>query len=117
MSDTEAPDETDTEAPDEDAEAGPPPLPAGLADERFAANIRDERERQGKSQADIARLMRERGWSYHPQTVQRIEGPPEGQRRGSRSTRPDPPHDRRPPHLARPGSIGSRAPGHDDRAR
>ena len=64
---------TDAASPDEDAEAGPPPLPAGLADERFAANIREERERQGKSQADIARLMRERGWSYHPQTVQRIE--------------------------------------------
>lgn len=53
--------------------SGPPPLPAGLADERFAANIREQRERQDKSQADIAALMREQGWSYHPQTVQRIE--------------------------------------------
>lgn len=53
--------------------SGPPPVPAGLADERFADNIREERERRGKSQAEIARLMRERGWSYHPQTVQRIE--------------------------------------------
>lgn len=56
-----------------DGGSGPPPLPAGLADERFALNVREERERQDRSQADIARLMRERGWSYHPQTVQRIE--------------------------------------------
>jgi len=51
----------------------PPSLPAGLADERFAANVRDLRESQGKSQADVARLMAEHGWPYHPQTVQRIE--------------------------------------------
>ena len=53
--------------------SGPPPTPAGLADERFAANIREERERLGKSQADIAKEMTARGWSFHPQTVQRIE--------------------------------------------
>ena len=62
---------TDTEPDGE--RPGPPPVPAGLADERFADNIREERERQGKSQAGIAKLMRERGWPYHPQTVQRIE--------------------------------------------
>ena len=56
-----------------DGGSGPSALPAGLADERFAVNVREERERQGKSQADIAKLMRERGWPYHPQTVQRIE--------------------------------------------
>jgi transcriptional regulator with XRE-family HTH domain len=56
----------------DDGSAGPP-LHAGLADERFAVRVREERERQGKSQADIARLMRERGWSWHPQTVQRTE--------------------------------------------
>ena len=52
---------------------GPPPMPAGLADEQFAANVREERERKGLSQADVADRMRERGWSWHPQTVQKIE--------------------------------------------
>jgi transcriptional regulator with XRE-family HTH domain len=58
----------------------PPSLPAGLADERFAANVRQLREGQGKSQADVARLMAGHGWPYHPQTVQRIEA---GQRKVS----------------------------------
>jgi|SRR6185312_6452284 len=58
--------------PDDDG-SGPPPTPAGLADERFAANIREERERQKVSQADVAKAMKERGWSWHPQTVQRAE--------------------------------------------
>jgi transcriptional regulator with XRE-family HTH domain len=42
--------------------------------------MREIRERLGISQADIARLMSERGWSYYPQTVQRIEA---GRRRVS----------------------------------
>ena len=49
------------------------PAPAGLADERFAANIRERREDRKWSQADLARRMTERGWPYYPQTVQRIE--------------------------------------------
>lgn len=52
---------------------GPPPAPAGLADERFAANLRDERERQNLSQADVAKQMKDRGWRWHAQTVQRVE--------------------------------------------
>lgn len=53
---------------------GPPPLPAGVADERFAVNVRETRERQGMSQAEVARQMAGRGWSWHPQTVQKVEG-------------------------------------------
>ena len=65
---------TQQQGTNEDGEgSGPPPMPAGLADERFAANVREMRERQGISQADIAKAMRERGWAFHPQTVQRIE--------------------------------------------
>lgn len=63
---------TDTE-PSATTEGGPPPTPAGLADERCAANIRERREDREWSQADLARQMSERGWSFHPQTVQRIE--------------------------------------------
>lgn len=46
----------------------------GVADERFAVNLREQREIQGTSQAELARQMKERGWSWHPQTVQRVEG-------------------------------------------
>lgn len=53
--------------------AGPPPTPAGVADERFAVRVREERERQKMSQAELARHMSERGWPYHPQTMQKIE--------------------------------------------
>jgi transcriptional regulator with XRE-family HTH domain len=51
----------------------PVPLPSALADERFAVNSRERRQQLGLTQADIARQMAGRGWSYHPQTVQRIE--------------------------------------------
>ena len=61
---------TDTEP---SATAGPPPTPAGLADERFAVRVREERERRRWSQAEVSRQMTERGWAYHPQTVQRNE--------------------------------------------
>ncbi len=64
---------TEAKPSDEDMEAGPLPTPAGLADERFAVNLREERERQDLSQADIAREMKDRGWKWHPQTVQRVE--------------------------------------------
>lgn len=47
--------------------------PGGVADERFAVRLREERERKHWSQADVARFMTERGWSWPPQTVQRIE--------------------------------------------
>lgn len=52
---------------------GRPSMPAGLADEQFAVNIRETRERKGMSQADLADQMRERGWRWHPQTVQKVE--------------------------------------------
>ena len=64
---------TDTQPSSSDGEGGPPPLPAGLADERFAVRIREERERRHWSQAEVAKQMTERGWPYHPQTVQRNE--------------------------------------------
>jgi transcriptional regulator with XRE-family HTH domain len=31
------------------------------------------REKQGMSQTDVARLMAEYGWKWHPQTVQKVE--------------------------------------------
>ena len=53
--------------------AGRVPLPPAVTDEQFAARLREERERKGWSQADVARRMGgpEQGW--HPQTVQKIE--------------------------------------------
>lgn len=61
----------------EDSE-GPPRTPAGLADERFAANVRELRERNDMSQADLAREMT--NWRWYPQTVHRVEA---GQRKVS----------------------------------
>src|SRR6516164_3759995 len=58
----------------------PRPEPAGLADERFAANIREERERRKLSQGELARRMAERGYPYYQQTIRRIE---EGRRKVS----------------------------------
>jgi transcriptional regulator with XRE-family HTH domain len=52
---------------------GRPSMPAGLADEQFAVNVRETRERKGMSQAALADEMRERGWPWHPQTVQKVE--------------------------------------------
>ena len=63
---------TDTEPPANDRD-GRPSMPAGLADEQFAVNIRETRERKGMSQAALAAEMAERGWSWHPQTVQKAE--------------------------------------------
>lgn len=63
---------TDAEPP-ATANDGTPPLPPGIADENFATRIREERERKRWSQADVARFMAERGWPWHPQTVQKIE--------------------------------------------
>jgi transcriptional regulator with XRE-family HTH domain len=54
--------------------------PAGLADERFAANIRETRERLKMSQGELARQMAERGFPYYQQTIRRIE---EGRRKVS----------------------------------
>jgi transcriptional regulator with XRE-family HTH domain len=54
--------------------------PAGLADEWFAANIREERARLKMSQGELARQMAERGFPYYQQTVRRIE---EGRRKVS----------------------------------
>lgn len=56
-----------------DDREGPPPTPAGVADERFAANIREHRELAGKSQNWLAEQMAARGFNYYPQTVHRIE--------------------------------------------
>ena len=64
---------TEVKPSDERPYEGPALPPAGVADERFAVNVRENRERQKLSQADIARRMTEAGWSWHPQTVQRIE--------------------------------------------
>jgi transcriptional regulator with XRE-family HTH domain len=59
----------DSEADD----GGLPPLPAGLADERFATNIREIRQRKKMSQGELARRMAEQGYPYYQQTVRRIE--------------------------------------------
>jgi transcriptional regulator with XRE-family HTH domain len=61
-------------------EQGPRFEPAGVADERFAANIREERERRKLSQGELARRMAERGYPYYQQTIRRIE---EGHRKVS----------------------------------
>ena len=66
--------------PDAENEQAPRAEPAGLADERFAANIREERGRQKLSQGELARRMAERGFPYYQQTVRRIE---EGRRKVS----------------------------------
>lgn len=49
------------------------PLPSGIADENFAARLREERERKHWLQSHVAKLMRDHGWPWHPQTVQKIE--------------------------------------------
>jgi FtsZ-interacting cell division protein YlmF/DNA-binding XRE family transcriptional regulator len=49
-------------------------------DERFARNLRDARERHGLSQADVASEMTKAGFSFHQQTVAKIES-------GSRTVR------------------------------
>ena len=66
--------------PDGENEQAPSAEPAGLADERFATNIREERERQKLSQGELARRMAERGFPYYQQTIRRIE---EGRRKVS----------------------------------
>jgi transcriptional regulator with XRE-family HTH domain len=65
---------------DGENEQAPSAEPAGLADERFATNIREERERQKLSQGELARRMAERGFPYYQQTIRRIE---EGRRKVS----------------------------------
>jgi transcriptional regulator with XRE-family HTH domain len=45
----------------------------GNADERLAVNLRSLREDAGMPQAEIARLMAERGWPWHQSTVYRVE--------------------------------------------
>jgi transcriptional regulator with XRE-family HTH domain len=54
--------------------------PAGLADERFAVNVRETRERLKLSQGEVARRMAERGFPFYQQTIRRIE---EGRRKVS----------------------------------
>jgi transcriptional regulator with XRE-family HTH domain len=66
--------------PDGEDEQAPRAEPAGLADERFATNIREERERRKLSQGELARRMAERGFPYYQQTIRRIE---EGRRKVS----------------------------------
>jgi len=44
------------------------------ADERFGANLRALREREGMSQSAVAAEMTERGHTWHQQTVGRVEG-------------------------------------------
>ena len=48
-------------------------MPAGLADEQFAINIREARERKGMSQSALADQMRARKWPWWAQTVQKVE--------------------------------------------
>jgi len=43
------------------------------ANERLGANVRILRERKDISQAELARLMTERGWPWHQSTVYRVE--------------------------------------------
>ena len=43
------------------------------ANERLGANVRVLRERMDMSQAELARLMTERGWPWHQSTVYRVE--------------------------------------------
>jgi transcriptional regulator with XRE-family HTH domain len=43
------------------------------ANERFGANLRDLRQRQGMSQAELARQMTEAGFPWHQSTVYRVE--------------------------------------------
>ena len=50
-----------------------PRTQAGLADERFAANVRHRRERAEMSQAQLAEAMAEGGFHWYPQTVHRVE--------------------------------------------
>lgn len=45
---------------------------AGL-DAKFAAVVRYRREQAGLSQADIAAMMAEAGYAWHPQTAHRVE--------------------------------------------
>jgi transcriptional regulator with XRE-family HTH domain len=45
---------------------------------RFGENVRAHRERKGMSQADVARLMTERGWGWYQSTVYKTE---QGRRR------------------------------------
>ena len=59
--------------PEREEDRGSPSLPAGLADERFAANVREQRELKKMSQGELARRMAERGFPYYQQTVRRIE--------------------------------------------
>jgi transcriptional regulator with XRE-family HTH domain len=66
--------------PDGEDEQTPRAEPAGLADERFATNIREERGRQKLSQGELARRMADRGFPYYQQTIRRIE---EGRRKVS----------------------------------
>jgi transcriptional regulator with XRE-family HTH domain len=68
-----------SELDDEDEEAPVLEL-AGLADEMFAVNIRQTRERLKLSQGEIARRMADRGFPFYQQTIRRIE---EGRRKVS----------------------------------
>ena len=61
-------------------EQTPDAEPAGLVDERFATNIREERQRQKLSQGELARRMAQLGFPYYQQTIRRIE---EGRRKVS----------------------------------
>lgn len=60
------------------ANDNPPQAAAGVIDEWVAWNIRIRREGLGLSQADLAKVMADLGWKWHPQTVHRVES---GQRK------------------------------------
>jgi transcriptional regulator with XRE-family HTH domain len=48
-------------------------VPRVDVDERISINLRRLRMAAGMSQAELARLMRERGWPWHQSTVHRLE--------------------------------------------
>ena len=65
----------------EQGEEEPPHVePASLADELFAIQIRETRERRKMSQGELARQMSARGSPFYQQTIRRIE---EGRRKVS----------------------------------
>jgi transcriptional regulator with XRE-family HTH domain len=59
--------------PETEEQAGPPPVHAGVDDDRFAANVREMRSRLGISQGELARRMSDLGWPWYQQTVRRTE--------------------------------------------
>jgi transcriptional regulator with XRE-family HTH domain len=58
---------------EEQAGHGGDETPPELAEQRFAANLREARESRGMSQYALAQEMHNRGWPWRQQTVTRVE--------------------------------------------